>query len=208
MVDVSRRRLNARLISIATACLFVVGSMLPSRALSDEWDKKTVVTFNNPVQIPGKVLPAGTYVFKVLDSSSSRDIVQIFDKDEKRLIATTLAVPNYRLQPSGKPIVTFDERPPGTPMAVKAWFYPGDNYGHQFVYPHQMATQLAKANNQNVLSMADDMNTNMATQSRDGKSDSLQQLQRTDVNGVDSTGEPVVLEMVIAVRPATGDKNQ
>jgi hypothetical protein len=81
----------------------MLGSSLVSKATADEFDKKTVVTFNAPVEIPGKALPAGTYVFKLLDSTGSRDIVQISDKDDKQLIATVLAIPDYRLQPADKP---------------------------------------------------------------------------------------------------------
>src|SRR5204862_769013 len=127
------------------------------RSAADQWDKKTIVTFNAPVEVPGKVLPAGTYVFKLLDSASNRNIVQIYDKDEKQLLATILALPDYRLKPSDKPVITFEERPSGSPEAIKAWFYPGELYGQQFVYPHDRAVALAKRSNQPVLSMRNDM---------------------------------------------------
>src|SRR5271154_6037253 len=103
-------------------------------AKADEWNQKTVFTFNVPVEIPGQVLPAGTYVFKLLNSPSDRHIVQVFSKDETRLLDTFLAIPDYRLKPSDKPIIKFEERPAGSPEAVKAWFFPGKNYGHAFVY--------------------------------------------------------------------------
>ena len=64
-------------------CLSLVAlAFLPS-AKADEWNKKTVVTFNEPVEVPGvgaQILPAGTYVFKLLDSPSDRHIVQIFNQ--------------------------------------------------------------------------------------------------------------------------------
>src|SRR5581483_2183131 len=95
------------------AMLFVAafGFVLAFPARADEWNKKTTVTFSSPVEIPGKVLPAGTYVFKLLDSASDRNIVQVFDRDEKQLYATILAVPDYRLRPSDKPLIRFEERP-------------------------------------------------------------------------------------------------
>jgi len=132
----------------ATLMMVALGALavLPS-AKADEWNQKTVITFNTPVEVPGQVLPAGTYVFKLANSSSARNIVQVFSKDETRLYNTFLAIPDYRLKPSDKPIITFDERPAGSPMAVKAWFYPGRNYGHEFVYPKKKAVELAKANN-------------------------------------------------------------
>jgi len=89
------------------------------RANADQWDKKTTVTFNAPVEVPGKVLPAGTYVFKLLDSPSDRHIVQIYDADQKKLFATILAVPDYRLKPTDKPVLRFAERaPPAAPPAA------------------------------------------------------------------------------------------
>ncbi len=121
-------------------------AVLPG-ARADQWNQKTAFTFNVPVQVPGQVLPAGTYVFKLVNSPSDRHIVQVFNKDETRVFDTFLAIPDYRLKASEKTIVTFDERPAGSPIAVKAWFYPGNNYGHAFVYPKTEAVALAKANN-------------------------------------------------------------
>src|SRR3984893_16400237 len=123
----------------AALCVVTLGVGLTPSAAADESDKKTIVTFNAPVEVPGKALPAGTYVFKLLDSTGNRNIVQIYDKDEKKLLATMLAIPDYRMQPSDKPVITFEERPSGTPEALRAWFYPGDTYGQQFVYPHKRA---------------------------------------------------------------------
>lgn len=185
--------------AVATLCVAMLGIGLAVRA--DEHDKKTVVTFNAPVEIPGKALPAGTYVFKLLDSTGNRNIVQIFDKDEQHLIGTILAIPDYRMQPSDKPIIQFEERPAGSPMAIKAWFYPGDNYGQMFVYPHKRAVELAKANNQNVLSMSDSMAKNMATQSTSASDQSVQQLQHAEVSGVNPTGDRVALVVIIAEKP-------
>src|ERR1700688_2069992 len=140
----------------ARAILFVgIGLMgaIAQRAAADENGQKIVFTFRGPVGVPGQVLSAGTYVFKLMDSPADRNIVQVFSKDEKHLYGTFLAVPDERLRPAGKPIITFDERPADSPEAVKAWFYPGDNTGHAFVYPKPKAVALAKANNTSVPSM-------------------------------------------------------
>src|SRR5262249_39778751 len=112
----------------------VMGGMVP-RAAADDWDQKTILTFNAPVEIPGQVLDAGTYVFKLLSSPSDRNIVQVFSQDERRIYGTFLTVPDMRLEPADKTIITFDERRAGNPEAIKAWFYPGMTYGHDFVYP-------------------------------------------------------------------------
>jgi LPXTG-motif cell wall-anchored protein len=86
--------------------------------------------------------------------------VQVFSKNEKHLYGTFLAIPDQRLRPAGKPIITFDETPAGSPEAVRAWFYPGENYGHQFVYPKPKAVALAKANNTPVPSMPAELAVN------------------------------------------------
>lgn len=137
--------------TILAVAMTLAGLTRPLRA--DDWDQRTVVTFAEPVEIPGQVLLPGTYVFKLADSSSDRNIVQVFNQDENHLYGTFLAIPDYRLMPSDKPIITFSERPAGTPEAVKAWFYPGQNYGHDFVYPKPKAVALAKANQTPVPSM-------------------------------------------------------
>lgn len=122
-------------------------------AHADEWDKTTKITFGEPVQVPGAVLPAGTYVFKLLESASNRHIVQIFNEDHTSLITTIQAIPNQRLKPAGKTILTYDERPADQPMALAAWFYPGDTFGQEFVYPKAEAEQLSRLNNRKVPSM-------------------------------------------------------
>jgi len=119
---------------------------LTSGAKADEWNQKTVFTFSGPVEIPGQVLPGGTYVFKLHNSASNRHIVQVFNKDENHVFGTFLAIPDYRLHPSSKPLIKFDERAEGQPQAIKAWFYPGRTYGHEFVYPKDKARVLATAN--------------------------------------------------------------
>ncbi|HXJ05375.1 MAG TPA: hypothetical protein VNH65_09770 [Candidatus Acidoferrum sp.] len=128
---------------VVTLALFIGFFSVPARA--DTWNKKTILTFSQPIEVPGKVLPAGTYTFKLLDSISYRHIVQIWDEDGMRLITTILAIPNYRLEPTGETVIKFHERPGDAPDALRAWFYPGDNFGQEFVYPKTRAIQLAQA---------------------------------------------------------------
>jgi LPXTG-motif cell wall-anchored protein len=139
---------------LITFCL--LGALTLPKARADQWDKKTTLTFNEPVQVPGTTLSAGTYVFKLADSSD-RTIVQIWNEDETRLITTIFAVADYRARTPDTTIVSFDERPAGQPEALRAWFYPGDNFGVEFVYPKQRATELAQANQQPVLSVSEDV---------------------------------------------------
>jgi hypothetical protein len=128
---------------LLAACAGLLAVSLAPAARADEWNKRTIVTVNQPFQVPHMVLPAGTYVFKLLDSPSDRNIVQIFNKDENHLYTTILAIPNYRLEPTGKTVITFWETPPDQPKALRAWFYPGDLYGQEFAYPKSTATQIA-----------------------------------------------------------------
>jgi hypothetical protein len=140
-------------------CAALMAAAFSPSAKADEWNKKTVVTFSVAVETPGvhiqgwAVLPAGTYVLRLLDSQSDRHIVQIFNQDETVLYTTALAIPNYRLRATGKTVITFSERPAGEPEALRAWFYPGDNFGQEFVYPKEKALELAKETNTPVLAI-------------------------------------------------------
>ncbi|HXF26775.1 MAG TPA: LPXTG cell wall anchor domain-containing protein [Bryobacteraceae bacterium] len=113
-------------------------------AKADQWNKKTILTINEPIQVPNKLLEPGKYVMKLMDSPSNRHIVQIFNSDESHLVTTILALPNYRLEPTGKTQFSFWETPPGQPKALRAWFYPGDNFGQEFAYPKTESTAIAQ----------------------------------------------------------------
>lgn len=114
-------------------------------AQADEWNKKTTLTVNNRIQVTDTVLDPGKYVFMLADSSSDRHIVRIYNENQTRLIDTVMAIPNYRIQPTGKSNFTFWETPPGTAPALRAWFYPGDNFGQEFSYPKHPLTLEASA---------------------------------------------------------------
>jgi hypothetical protein len=132
-------RANAR-IALAGLCSIVfVGGIGVFRAKADAWDKKTVLTIHEPIQVRDRLLEPGTYVFKLLDSNSDRHVVQIFNEDQSHIIDTVLAIPNYRLEPTGKSRFGFWETPPGYAKAMRAWFYPGDNFGQEFPYPKHLA---------------------------------------------------------------------
>src|SRR5579871_6317839 len=121
-------------LTIASVGVLAGAAFAPS-ARADEWNKKTILTVNESIQVPNKVLPPGTYVMKLMDSQSDRHIVQIFNARESHIETTVLAIPNYRLQPTGHTAFSWWETPPGQPKALRAWFYPGDNFGQEFVYP-------------------------------------------------------------------------
>ena len=140
-------------------------TMFAATAIAQPRDRKTTVTFSQPFEIPGvgpggsgpQVLPAGTYVFTLVDSMSDRHIVRIFSSDEKQVHATILAVPNYRIRSTDKTVITFAERAAGEPVAIRAWFYPGDTSGQEFVYTKRRAVELAKVYQQPVLYIPDEV---------------------------------------------------
>jgi hypothetical protein len=136
--------------------LTIFGALFASGVRADDWNKKTVMTFSQPVEIPGQVLPAGTYTIKLVNLDSDRHVVQFLDADGIKVIATVLAINNWRLHPTGETVVKFSERSGDNPEALKAWFYPGDNFGQEFVYPKQRATELAAAASEPVPALADD----------------------------------------------------
>lgn len=112
-----------------------------------QWDKKTTITTDEAMQLPNMTLQPGTYVIRLADSDSNRHIVQFFDKDEKHLVTTILAIPNERVRPTGKSVFAFWEVPAGQPRALRAWFYPGDNFGQEFAYPKVEADRISASNN-------------------------------------------------------------
>jgi len=134
--------MHFRILTLAAFAGLLSVATVPS-IQADEWNKKTILTISEPVQMPNQVLQPGTYVLKLADSNSDRHIVRVFDKDEQHLITTVLAIPNYRLKPTGKSEFQFWEVPAGQPKAMRAWFYPGDNFGQEFAYPKVMSTQIA-----------------------------------------------------------------
>jgi hypothetical protein len=143
----------------AVCCAAVLTAMLAPAARADEWNKKTILTFSGAVQVPGATLPAGSYVFKLADIPGNRHVVQVFDKDEKKIYTTILAIPNDRLEATDKPVVLFAERASGSPQAVKVWYYPGDRIGDEFVYPKSQAMRIAKETHSRVLAYNDDNET-------------------------------------------------
>jgi hypothetical protein len=110
---------------------------------ADSWDKRTVLTVKESIQVPGAVLQPGTYVMKLVSSLADRHIVRISNEREDEVITTILAIPNYRLKPTDKSQFTFWETPAGNPRALRAWFYPGDNFGQEFAYPKGLSEKIA-----------------------------------------------------------------
>lgn len=129
--------------TLALAALVMVVTWVPGTQ-ADTWNKKTIITLSEPVEFPtGVVLQPGKYVMKLVDSQSNRHIVQVLNEEENHVHTTLIAIPNWRVQPTGKTVITFHEMPAGQNKAIKAWFYPGDNFGQEFAFPEARATQIA-----------------------------------------------------------------
>jgi LPXTG-motif cell wall-anchored protein len=181
----------------------VLGAAISPSARADNWDKKTTITFSGPVEIPGVhlqgygILPAGTYVFKVLDSKSDRHIVQIFSKDELTIYATILAIPNLRLKATDKTVMTFRERPAGQPEALRAWFYPGKEWGEEFVYPKARAIVLAKETNTPVLFVPDTVTPEVAVAIKTPDHPVVVELAKAPVMAVQPSGQQVEIAQVV-----------
>jgi hypothetical protein len=175
-------------------CLAALCLLAAPMAKADDLNRKTVVTFSAPVEVGGsgaQVLPAGTYVFKIMDSPGNLHIVQISNRDETHVYTIVLAIANFRLKATDKTAITFRERPDGQPEALKAWFYPGRVWGEQFVYDRPKAIQLAKESNEIVLSTP-------ITQA----AAPIETLAAAPVEAVNPNGDTVDVAQVIEAPPA------
>src|SRR5260370_32287440 len=130
--------MNIKLKAAGLGGLLALTCFLAQPVMADEWNKRTELQFSGPVEIPGKVLAAGKYVFQLVDSDSDRNIVQIFSEDssgKETPVATLMAVPDTISETPDRPTVHFEERQSGTPEAIHSWFYPGENTGWELIYP-------------------------------------------------------------------------
>jgi len=120
-------------------------------AHADESDQSTTITFSQPIQIPGQVLPAGAYLFKLEDSNSNQNIVQVFNADRTVLYATLQTIATERQEASGHTVVALAKQGAGQPDALLKWFYPGRETGNEFLYPTQKEKELAQDRQQTIV---------------------------------------------------------
>jgi len=131
--------------SFVTILFVLVGMIVPPAAHADQGNQETRVTFSQPVQIPGRVLPAGTYVFLLPDEINDHFQVRIFNADRTMLIAMLLTVDTERSKTADNTVFGFAQRGSAQPEAIVTWFYPGETTGHEFLYPKQMQQELASS---------------------------------------------------------------
>ena len=185
------------------ACAAVL-AMLPLTAMAQGLpNQDTYFTFSQAVELPGKTLPAGTYLFVLADSQSNRHIVRVMSKDRKQLQTTLFAIPSYSLdRPSDKPQVRFMETAAGGPQAIKSWFYPGRTVGHEFIYPREQALRLARRTHEPVLT------TKTAEVSDSTKSEEIVRIDETgkDVSADDKNAKHDTEESVAGSTDASQDQ--
>jgi hypothetical protein len=169
---------------VACGAALVAVGLMAAPAHADEWNKLTYLTFSAPVTMPGVTLPAGTYRFELMDPDTSRRVIRVSDKDGSKQFGIFLSISDRKLEPSDDPVVMFREMPAGLPQAVRAWFYPGETYGYEFVYPHDQAEKIAKATHQSVLAMNEPASSTT-------ENERVTSMRGADVGRIDENGKPV-----------------
>lgn len=153
---------------LACALAFAVSLVGTSASAQEPTNQITYFTFSAPFELPGgKNLPAGKYVFKILDSPGNRHVVQVMSEDQKTMHATLLAIPAQRQDPADEPEVRFMETAANTPPAIRTWWYPGRSIGHEFIYPKDHARRLAAGQREGVLTVTGDAASDEAMRTAD-----------------------------------------
>jgi hypothetical protein len=136
---------NKRAAALLGGLVLALGLLAPSATHADEWNLMTRFQINHPFQAPGATLEPNTpYVIRLLDSPSTRNVVQIFNEDQDQLLTMFIAVSAARLEPEDDTVFTFTEMEPGYPLPIEKWFYPGRLNGLEFIYPKEQAAEIAR----------------------------------------------------------------
>jgi len=198
--------MNRIKITIGVMATFMVAMLFVApilKAGNDAWNKRTTMVFTQPFEVPGgQTLPAGAYVFKLLDSPYDREVVQIFSADQNHLYATILAIPDRRLEAGGQTVMRFEERAAGSPQAIKAWFHPGERGGHEFVYPKAKAIELAKATNEAVPYMPNEFIPEITESAKTAAEPSVTKMEQAPIKAVEPSGNEVEVAEAFLPLPA------
>jgi len=186
-------------------CAAVLMMAIGLSARADTFNKLTYLTFSQPVELPGNVmLPAGTYAFTLMDTLGYRHIVQVFNKNRTQLFATILAIPNYRVEATDKTVIRFSETAAGAPNAIKEWFYPGDSFGQEFVYPKNRAVELARASNEPVPAMPAELSADITKPAASPSEPSVREMERAPLKAEEPSGEETEVAEAFVVTPQGG----
>lgn len=122
---------------VHTLCGVVLLGVLATSATGAITDNRrtTYFTFSGSVQMPGVVLPAGTYVFQVVNPETGGDIVIVRSRDSKQVHFMKFTRSVYRAQ-RGKldSTLSLGESAAGNPPTVKAWYPQYETRGREFIY--------------------------------------------------------------------------
>jgi len=198
----------------AILCFAATTTIFSSAAMAQyeqgDYNHKTTVTLSGPVEIPGvhvkgySVLPAGTYVFKLVNSTVDRHIVQIMDANESKVFATIMAIPNMRIKRTDNTVITFRERPNGEPPALRAWFYPGAAWGDEFVYSKSKAKEIAMATSTPVLyNNTEDTAAEVTEPIQTPTAPEVAQMNSAPVAAYSQAGDEVDLAQEVTLPPST-----
>ena len=146
--------------------LVVLVHAMASGADAFTFDKRTYFTFNQSVALPGVTLPAGTYMFRLADPTTTRRVIQVSDKDGTQSYALLLTKPAYRTEAAKDSEIRFLETPAGAPRAIDAWWYVGDNTGYEFIYSKQQLEALNRAGQPEPVAAAADANDSICRRGR------------------------------------------
>ncbi len=177
--------------TLASACVLAVLAFTSTPAHAQTIDNRTLFTFNQPVTLPGVTLPAGKYLFRNPDINTSRRVVQVLSDDGKQSYAMLLTIPAQRTEPASEPEIRFMETAEGTPRAIKAWWYPGNTIGWEFIYPKEQALKLARAASSSVLTTASAQN------------DTTEEMKTADLARVSESGRETAVK--VEDKPATSE---
>jgi hypothetical protein len=180
---------KALMTSACAAAMLLTISAAPALAQGGPMDSRTEFTFNQPIELPGVTLPPGTYIFRFVDATTGRKVMQVQAKDaSSKTYGMFLTISAQRPKPSDDAELRFLETPAGQPAAVKTWWYPGNTIGREFIYPKSQALRLARATNSTVLTTQAENVTNdqMKTADLAYVSPSGQEQELTDEQLVDA----------------------
>lgn len=184
------------MLRVISVCLFAVLAVFSGTSASAQtFDNRTYFTFSQPVTLPGVTLPAGKYLFRIVDTTSSRRIVQVLDADGKKPYALLMSIPAQRNDVPSEPEVRFMETAADTPTALKTWWYPGSTMGWEFIYPREQALRLARNASAPVL-------TTTAAEN-----DTTEEMKTAELSRVSSTGSDttVTVDAAPAASPVAGE---
>ncbi len=127
--------MNSKVVPLITLLLGLILLFSATLSSASDWSRSYTVVFKEPVAIPGQILPAGMYVFKLLDGDTNSHIIQIWNAEQTRIVATRLStIASVMENAPAENLILFENRGKDGPPAIKAWFHPGKSYGDEFAY--------------------------------------------------------------------------